>query len=364
MVNARTSQIHCCGTLEGVQNYGARCSKQINKDELARALLGLQTLALDRKVAGENLKKALAMLADDFLCKAVCRTQEQMKKLAEEMERAIVQWRKDDDGEQVVHGGTKVAIGETVYDEIVHQQSEANQKLIDLTRQLNELKIEIASAKFGFVTDSDGNVHNLARHLYNSISEKSDSKISTRMGSGVVLENTPIEENHPTTAELLPTRIKLRPAATSSEEETLTTPCCSTATTPQPVGTESPKLATSNGSPGYGSSVSVINPSATSHPSNLLGSNKKLKDPFDLTALVRKEEIRGGCDDLQNASTQATALKHGAATETRRLSLVTPLCFAVSIYVLCALVIISRSLSNTHRSLAQLEETLGSFGTL
>ncbi|KAK3719450.1 hypothetical protein LTR37_004308 [Vermiconidia calcicola] len=92
LVIIELSEIRCCGMNKGDHKCFGRCMKPVAQEDLARALLGLQTCALDYNMSSEEIRDGLLDVAARMLHKGLHRDQ-QAKELAGKLSTLVLEFR-------------------------------------------------------------------------------------------------------------------------------------------------------------------------------------------------------------------------------------------------------------------------------
>ena len=151
LVDVEASQFLCCGTCESEGKKGARCRMRVQKDEVARTIQSLQTLALDNSYIDSNqLQTSLDNKAIHLLCKNYHQKDGQAYVLGDKLYAAFKQFRaKTSPPNKQEEQGPKIS--QAAYDKVVQERDEAKKGIEALQNKLAALKVENQLLKHGLV---------------------------------------------------------------------------------------------------------------------------------------------------------------------------------------------------------------------
>ena len=144
----RISHFRCSGILHDGEKDQKRCAKAIDKDELARAFLGLQAYTLDVNIAGKDLRTCLDDLSIYLLHtwkdkdgkEQGCRGTTDPLKLGGKLYEAIMQFRGETDVGQAPNDVATAGRKSRQCLKVVREWYEANENFADLEERVRILE--------------------------------------------------------------------------------------------------------------------------------------------------------------------------------------------------------------------------------
>ena len=207
----RKSEIRCYGILQSRDSKGARCSKQIDKRELATTLLGFQRFVMDRTISGDDLWVELVNHVHHFLCKNPCQENDSPERVADLWFARVMDSRKKEDAAASAPRRSTDASDPGEHNELHARLVSATDEIDDLVNAVITLQTENDGYNSVMGEDLDVDIHdpkveNTILKANQAFLQKNEKKLASSRAS--------LESTKTVTTRI---RVKEAPCATDSK---------------------------------------------------------------------------------------------------------------------------------------------------